>query len=140
MDCFTRKVLSCRIFNKFEPDFCDETLNEAKRHEAWLYLAVLIDLLSRRVAGWSPQPRITTNLALQPRRAALWRRKPKAKVMIHSDQGYQFTSREWQLFLSKHDLDASMSRRGNCHDNVVAESLLQLLSGESIRRRTYLPR
>lgn len=61
--------------------------------------------------GWSAQPRITTELALQALLAAVWRRKPKTKVMIHSDQGSPFTSREWQLFLSRHDLDASMSRR-----------------------------
>jgi putative transposase len=72
--------------------------------------------------------------------AAPRRRKPKTRVMIHSDQGSQFTSREWQLFLSQHNLDASMSRRGNCHDNAVAESLFQLLKRERIRRRTCLTR
>jgi len=60
--------------------------------------------------------------------------------LIHSDQGSQFTSTEWQSFLSKHNLDASMSRRGNCHDNAVAESFFQLLKRERIRRRTYLTR
>ena len=58
----------------------------------------------------------------------------------HSDQGSQFTSTEWQSFLSKHNLDASMSRRGNCHDNAVAESFFHLLKRERIRRRTYLTR
>lgn len=57
--------------------------------------------------------------------------------MVHSDQGSQFTSREWQSFLRRHNLDASMSRRGNCHDNAVAESVFQLLKRERIRRRTY---
>lgn len=56
-----------------------------KTHEGWLYLAVVIDLFSRRVVGWSAQPRMTTDLALQALLAAVWRRKPKAKVMIHSD-------------------------------------------------------
>lgn len=60
--------------------------------------------------------------------------------MIHSDQESQFTSREWQLFLSYHNMDASMSRRGNCHDNAVAESFFQLLKRERISRRTYLTR
>jgi putative transposase len=72
--------------------------------------------------------------------AAVWRRKPKAKVMIHSDQGSQFTCREWQVFLGQQNLEASMSRRGNCHDNAVAESFFQLLKRERIRRRTYLTR
>lgn len=108
-----------------------------KTHEGWLYLSVVIDLFSRRVVGWSAQPRMTTDLALQALLAAVWRRKPKTKVMIHSDQGSQFTSREWQVFLSQHNLEASMSRRGNCHDNAVAESFFQLLKRERIRRRTY---
>ncbi len=83
---------------------------------------------------------MTTDLALQALPAAVWRRKPKAKVMIHSDQGSQFTSRKWQLFLGRHNLEASMSRRGNCHDNAVAESFFQLLKRERIRRRTYQTR
>ena len=80
---------------------------------------------------------MTTDLALQSLLAAVWRRKPKQKVMVHSDQGSQFTSKEWQSFLGKHNLIASMSRRGNCHDNAVAESFFQLLKRERIRRRTY---
>lgn len=111
-----------------------------KTHEGWSYLAVVIDLFSRRVVGWSMQPRMTTDLALQALLSAVWRRKPQAKVMIHSDQGSQFTSKEWQSFLGKHNLAASMSRRGNCHDNAVAESFFQLLKRERIRRRTYLTR
>jgi putative transposase len=66
-----------------------------RTHEGWLNLAVVIDLFSRRVVGRSAQPRMTTDLALQYLLAAIWRRKPKAKVMIHSDQGSQYTSREW---------------------------------------------
>lgn len=81
---------------------------------------------------------MTTDLALQALLAAVWRRKPQQKVMIHSDQGSQFTGGEWQSFLCKHNLDVSMSRRGNCHDNAVAESFLQLLKRERIRRRTHL--
>ena len=80
---------------------------------------------------------MTTDLALQALLAAVWRRKPKARVMVHSDQGSQFTSREWQVFLSQHNLDPRMSRRGNCHDSAVAESFFQLLKRERIRRRSY---
>lgn len=68
---------------------------------------------------------------------AVWRRKPTSRVIIHSDQGSQFTSYEWQNFLKKHNLEASMSRRGNCYDNAVAESFFQLLKRERIRRKTY---
>jgi transposase InsO family protein len=66
--------------------------------------------------GWSAEPRLTTDLALQALLAAVWRRKPKTKVMVDSDQGSQFTGREWQVFLGQHNLEASMSRRGSCHD------------------------
>ncbi len=108
-----------------------------KTHERWLYLCVILDLFSRRVVGWSAQSRMTTDLALQALLMAVWRRKPVRRVTMHSDQGSQFTSREWQSFLRQHNLEASMSRRGNCHDNAVAESFFQLLKRERIRRRTY---
>ncbi len=68
---------------------------------------------------------------------AIWRRKPKQPVLVHSDQGSQFTSGEWQDFLKAHNL---MSRRGNCHDNAVAESFFQLLKRERIKRRIYSTR
>ena len=108
-----------------------------RTHEGWAYLAVVIDLFSRRVVGWSMQSRMTTDLALQALLMAVWRRKPTSKVTVHSDQGSQFTSHEWRLFLKQHNLEASMSRRGNCHDNAVAESFFQLLKRERIRRQTY---
>ena len=137
-------VVSNRLDRQFEVDAPDKVwvtdITDIKTHEGWLYLSVVIDLFSRRVVGWSAQSRMTTDLALQALPAAVWRRKPKAKVMIHSDQGSQFTSREWQLFLGQHNLEASMSRRGNCHDNAVAESFFQFLKRERIRRRTYQTR
>ena len=71
---------------------------------------------------------------------AVWRRKPKHRVLIHSDQGSQFTSMDWAAFIRAHNLEHSMSRRGNCHDNAVAESFFNLLKRERIRRRTYKTR
>lgn len=134
-------VASNILDRQFEVDAPDKVwvtdITYIKTHEGWLYLAVVIDLFSRRVVGWSAQPRMTTDLALQALLAAVWRRKPRTRVLIHSDQGSQFTSREWQMFLSQHNLEASMSRRGNCHDNAVAESVFQLLKRERIRRHTY---
>jgi putative transposase len=111
-----------------------------KTNEGWLYLAVVIDLYSRRVVGWSMGARMQTSLALNALLMAVWRRKPKAKVIVHSDQGSQFTSQEWQSFLATHNLKASMSRRGNCYDNAVAESFFHLLKTERIRRKTYKTR
>ena len=108
--------------------------------EGFAYLAVVIDLYSRRVVGWSMQSRQTTDVVLQALLMAVWRRKPKNKVLIHSDQGSQFTSMDWASFLRAHNLEHSMSRRGNCHDNAVAESFFNLLKRERIRRRTYKTR
>ena len=68
---------------------------------------------------------------------AVWRRNPKAQVMVHSDQGSQYTSYDWQSFLREHGLEGSMSRRGNCHDNAVAESFFQLLKRERVRRHGF---
>ena len=123
-----------------------------RTQEGFAYLAVVIDLYSRRVIGWSMQSRQTTDLVLQALLMAVWRRKPKRKVLIHSDQGSQFTSMDWAFagslgpvaftrsLLRSHNLEHSMSRRGNCHDNAVAESFFNLLKRERIRRRTYRTR
>ncbi len=108
-----------------------------RTHEGWLYLAVVVDLFSRQVVGWSMGSRIDTCLVLDALVMALWRRRPKQPVTVHSDQGSQFTSHDWQDFLHDHNLVSSMSRRGNCHDNAVAESFFQLLKRERIRRQIY---
>ena len=111
-----------------------------KTHEGFSYLAVVIDLFSRRIVGWAIQSRQPTDLVLQALLMAVWRRKPANKVLVHSDQGSQFTSIDWASFLKHHNLEHSMSRRGNCHDNAVAESLFNLLKRERIRRKTYKTR
>jgi putative transposase len=95
---------------------------------------------SRCGSGWSMQSRQTTDLVLQALLMAVWRRKPTNKVLIHSDQGSQFTSIDWSSFLKQHNLEHSMSRRGNCHDNAVAENFFSLLKRERIRRKPYKTR
>jgi len=108
--------------------------------EGWLYLAVVIDLFSRQVVGWSMQPKMQTDLVLNALLMAVWKRKPKNEVVVHSDQGVQYTSGDWQKFLKDHNLVCSMSRRGNCYDNAVAESFFQLLKRERIKRKNYKDR
>lgn len=108
-----------------------------RTYEGWLFLAIVIDLFSRQVIGWSMQPRMHVDLVLNALLMAVWRRKPKNQVVIHSDQGSQYTSSDWQGFLKSHNLVCSMSRRGNCYDNAVAESFFQLLKRERIKRKTY---
>ena len=104
--------------NRLQRQFNTATPNEAwvtdithiRTHEGWLYLAVVVDLFSRRVIGWSMKSRITKELVLDALLMAVWRRKPKAQVMVHSDQGSQYTSYDWQSFLREHGLEGSMSR------------------------------
>ena len=126
---------------QFHPDAPNESwvtdITHIRTHEGWLYLAVVVDLFSRRVSGWSMQPRITKELLLDALLRALWRRNPKSQVLVHSDQGSQYTSHDWSAFLKAHGLEGSMSRRGNCHDNAVAERFFQLLKRERIRRNIY---
>ena len=130
-----------RQFNAAEPNKSWVTdITYIRTHEGWLYLAVVVDLFSRQVVGWSMGSRIDTGLVLDALNMALWRRRPTGPVVVHSDQGCQFTGHEWQKFLREHNLVSSMSRRGNCHDNAVVESFFQLLKRERIRRQIYLTR
>jgi len=130
-----------RRFDVDAPDrFWVTDITYIKTYEGFLYLAVVIDLYSRRVVGWATHSRQYTDLVLQALLMAVWRRKPTDNVLVHSDQGSQFTSMEWASFLKHHNLEHSMSRRGNCHDNAVAESFFNLLKRERIRRRTYKTR
>lgn len=108
-----------------------------RTYEGWLFLAVVIDLFSRQVIGWSMQPTMHVDIVLKALLMAVWRRKPINKVLVHSDQGSQYTSSDWQKFLRHHNLTGSMSRRGNCYDNAVAESFFQLLKRERVKRRIY---
>jgi putative transposase len=108
-----------------------------RTYEGWLFLAVVLDLFSRQVVGWAMRSSQHTDVVLQALLSAVWRRKPKPGLILHSDQGCQFTSEDWQAFLKAHGIVCSMSRRGNCHDNAVAESFFQLLKRERIKRRIY---
>jgi len=108
-----------------------------RTHEGWLYLTIVLDLFSRQIVGWSMKNNPRADLVIDALLMALWRRKPKAKVLIHSDQGVQYTCSDWRRFLTDNNLEASMSRRGNCHDNAVAESFFSLLKTERIKRKIF---
>jgi putative transposase len=107
--------------------------------EGWLYLAVVMDLYSRRIVGWSTKPTLAQDLVLDALLMAVRRRKPQ-HVLIHSDQGSQFGSDAWRRFCRAHHLEPSMSRRGNCWDNAVAESFFSSLKKERIKKRIYRTR
>jgi putative transposase len=107
--------------------------------EGWLYLAVVMDLYSRRIVGWATKPTMARELVLDATLMAVRRRKPM-HTLIHSDQGSQFGSDAWRRFCHAHHLEPSMSRRGNCWDNAVAESFFSSLKKEWIRKRIYTTR
>ena len=90
-------------------------------------MAVVNDLFIRQVIGWSMGPNIHRELAINALLIAVWRRKPQSNVLVHSDQGNQFSSYDWQAFLKAHILQQGMNRRGNCRDDAVAESFFRLL-------------
>ena len=107
--------------------------------EGWLYLAVVMDLFSRKVIGWSVRPAIVKELVLDAVLIAVRKRKPK-KALIHSDQGSQYGSDAWRRFCQSHHLETSMSRRGNCWDNAVVESFFSSLKKERIKKHIYKTR
>ena len=96
--------------------------------EGWLYLAVVLDLFSRRVVGWAVQPHLRTALALE----ALGRRVPEARLIHHSDRGCQYAADAYQAVLRDHAIICSMSRKGDCWDNAVTESFFATLKTELI--------
>lgn len=98
--------------------------------EGWLYLAVVLDLYSRRVVGWTTSSRLTDTLTCTALQRALTERRISTKAIHHSDRGSQYTSRAYQHLLAEHHLTVSMSRKGNCWDNAVAESFFATLKVE----------
>ena len=99
-----------------------------------------MDLHSRKVVGWSMKPALAKELVLDALVMAVWRRSPKARVLVHSDQGSQYGSDAWVRFCQANRLDPSMSRKGNCWDNAVVESFFSSLKKERIRKRIYRTR
>src|SRR5262249_61153901 len=91
--------------------------------EGWLYLAVVLDLFSRRVVGWAAADHLRAELACDALRMALEHRKPKGKLLHHSDRGVQYASGAYQSLLAAHGIEPSMSRKGDCYDNAVVESV-----------------
>ena len=105
--------------------------------EGWLYLAVIIDLYSRKVVGWALSSRLTTPLVLEALRMAYWRRKPAQGLIHHSDRGSQYAAHDYQGQLKTFGLIPSMSRKGDCYDNAVVESFFHTLKTELIGDQVY---
>jgi transposase InsO family protein len=103
----------------------------------WLYLAVLLDLYSRRVIGWSMKERPTQELVTEALKMAVEQRRPRSGVLHHSDQGIQYSSGVYLQVIKQHGVVRSMSRKGNCYDNAVVESFFSSLKNELIHHRDY---
>jgi len=108
--------------------------------EGWLFVAVVLDLYSRRVVGWSMHAQMTAQLVIDAMLMAIWRRAPKQALLHHSDRGSQYSSEDFQRLLSAHGVTCSMSRSGNCWDNSVAESFFSTMKTERTNRKSYATR
>ena len=108
--------------------------------EGWLYLAVVIDLYSRKVVGWSMGSRMKAQLVCDALKMAIWQRRPNAGLVVHSDRGSQYASKDYRRLLNAHGIVGSMSRKGDCWDNAVAESFFGSLKQERVHWRNYQTR
>lgn len=109
-------------------------------NEGWLYLAVVIDLFSRQVVGWSIQRHMRAELVNDALKMALWKRKPGKGLILHTDRGSQYASDSHRLLLRQHSIIQSMSRKGDCWDNAVAESFFHSLKTELVHHFQFKTR
>jgi putative transposase len=129
-------------------DFSAETANERWASDityiwagqGWLYLAVVMDLYSRRIIGWSMSRRNNRHLVLNALSMALDQRRPGENLIHHSDRGVQYLSNDFQDLLKQHGITCSMSDKGSCYDNAAVESFFASLKRERIKRRKYRTR
>ena len=136
--------------HRVEPNVLDRNFRAEQPNQRWVtditycdtaqgfaYLAVLLDLHSRAVVGWAVSRSLATNLPLEALRMAVRRRRPKPGLMHHSDRGCQYTSDDYRAALEKLGGTVSMSRKGNCWDNAVAESFFATVKTELIHRKRW---
>ena len=134
--------------NLLDQDFTAEAPNQRwasdityiATNQGWLYLAVIMDLYSRRIVGWSMSRWINRHLVIDALNMAIGARRPGAELIHHSDRGSQYTSDDFRDELLKHGIECSMSGRGNCYDNAVVESFFGLLKREWVNRVHYRTR
>jgi putative transposase len=134
--------------NLLEQDFTAEAPNQRwasdityiSTQQGWLFLAVVMDLYSRRIVGWSMNRWMSRQLVIDALNMAIDQRVPDGVLIHHSDRGSQYTSDDFRGELDKHGIQCSMSARGNCYDNAVVESFFGLLKRERVNRTRYLTR
>jgi len=109
-------------------------------YEGWLYLAVILDLFSRKVVGWSMSNRMTSQLVIDSLNHAIMGRNPEAGLIFHSDRGSQYASIDFRKTIKKNNIIQSMTKKGNCYDNAVAESFFHTLKTELVYWEKYKTR
>jgi putative transposase len=140
--------LSSVADNFLDRDFASDAPNVARvsdityirTYKVFLYLAIVIDLYSRRVVGWSMNKNMDKRLVINALMMAVYQRWPTQSVLVHTDQGSQYGSADYLAFLNEHNLVPSMSRRVNCHDNAVAESFFGTLKKRVLRNKIFSTR
>lgn len=132
---YTNHLKQCFITNTPNESWVSD-ITYIRTHEGWLYLAIVLDLFSRKIIGWETSHRQTTQLLLNAFNKAIYR-VPDTGVVLHSDQGSQYGSYDYKTFLKSHNIIPSMSRRGNCYDNAVAESFFKTFKRELVRKNIF---
>jgi transposase InsO family protein len=138
---YTLSVASNQLDRQFNVDTPDQAyvgdITYIPTSEGWLYLAVVIDLYSRHVVGWSMAERMKTKLVNDALTMALWKRKPAKGLLWHTDRGSQYAADSHRQLLKQHGITQSMSRKGNCWDNAVSESFFHTLKTECVNHENY---
>jgi len=129
------------LTRQFEPDAPNKAwvadITYIRTRSGWLYLAVVLDLFSRKVVGWSMAPSMPAELVCAALQLAIAQRQPSPGLLVHSDRGSQYASASHRALLARHGLEASMSRKGNCWDNAVMERFFLNLKMERVWQRDY---
>ncbi|HHZ96508.1 MAG TPA: IS3 family transposase [Flavobacteriales bacterium] len=140
----TASIADNILARNFNPDvpnkFWVSDITYVRTYEGFLYVATVIDLFSRRIVGWSMDKFIDRHLVINALLMAVWSRQPTDTVLVHSDQGSQYGSADYLAFMKANNLEPSMSRRGNCHDNAVAESFFATFKKRVTKKKIYATR
>lgn len=126
---------------QFEPEAANKAwvadITYIRTRSGWLYLAVVLDLFSRKIVGWSMAPNMPAELVCSAMQLAVAQRQPPPGLIAHSDRGSQYASASYRALLTRHNMQQSMSRKGNCWDNSVMERFFLSLKMERVWRRDY---
>ena len=127
-----------RQFNPVKPNQAwTSDITYIRTRTGWLYLAVVMDLYSRKIIGWAMSPAMPAELVCRALQMAMGHRQPPAGLILHSDRGSQYASHAYQALLNQHGIICSMSRKGNCWDNAVMERFFLNLKMERVWQRDY---